>query len=346
MGENTFRVGISRGLRGLDGAYDLAVFGLAELARTPGLELAYLDDPSPVMRPDQLAGLDALVLEKVAVRAASLEGIERLAVVARYGVGYDSVDVAACTERGILVTNCPDGTQRPMAVANLALILALTTRLVQKDRLLRAGRWAEGAALLGAGLMERTLGMVGMGSIGRETLLLAAPLGMRRLVHDPFVDDADVRAAGAEPATLEEVFRESDVVCLAVPLMPGTRHLVGARELALMKPGAWLVNTTRGAVVDEAALIEVLRDGPIAGAGLDVFEQEPLDPTSPLLGLDNVILTPHPLGSTDECFELIGRSVIRSILAVRDGRTPRFVVDRRVLDHPRVRTRLAPSAQE
>ena len=133
---------------------------------------------------------------------------------------------------------------------------------------------------------------------------------MRRLVHDPFVDDADLRAAGAEPATLDEVFRESDVVCLAVPLTPATRHLVGARELALMKPGAWIVNTTRGAVVDESALIEVLRERRIAGAGLDVFEQEPLDPTSPLLGLDNVILAPHALGSTDECFALIGRSVI------------------------------------
>jgi phosphoglycerate dehydrogenase-like enzyme len=344
MAENAFRVGITRGLRGLDGAYDLSVYGLTALSTSAGLELVTLDEPWDVMRPEQLSGLDAVVVEKVALRAASLEGVERLAVVARYGVGYDSVDVAACTERGILVTNCPDGTQRPMAVANLTFILALSTRLLEKDRLMRAGRWAESAALLGRGLTGRTLGLVGVGSIGAETLRLVAPLGMRSLVHDPFVSEADVRALGAEAASFEDVFRESDIVCLAVPLTSGTRHLVGARELGLMKPDAWIVNTTRGAVVDEAALIEALREGRIAGAGLDVFEQEPIDPASPLLGFDNVILTPHALGSTDECFSLIGGSVVRSVLAVRAGQVPRFVVDRGVLDHPRVRASLGPTA--
>jgi phosphoglycerate dehydrogenase-like enzyme len=344
LDEHTVRVGISHGLRRADGTYDLAVRGLDGLATEPGVELVYLDDRSETMRPDQLADLDAVVLEKVALRAASLEGVERLALVCRYGVGYDTVDIEACTQHGIIVTNCPDGTQRPMAVANLALILALSTRLLEKDRLARAGRWQEGVTLLGMGLMDRTLGLVGMGSIGGETLRLAAPLGLRRLVHDPNVSEAAIREAGAEPASLEDVFSQSDIVCLAVPLTPATRHIIGAREFALMKPTAWFINTSRGAVVDEPALIAALHERRIAGAGIDVFEQEPVDPDNPLLKMDHVIVAPHSLGSTDECFSLIGRSVTRSILDVRAGRVPRFVIDRRVLDHPRTQARLAPRA--
>jgi phosphoglycerate dehydrogenase-like enzyme len=344
MDGRAFRVGISHGLRRADGTYDLEVRGLVGLAAEPGIELVYLDDRSDTMRPDQLAGLDAIVLEKVALRASSLEGIERLAVVCRYGVGYDTVDIEACTQHGIIVTNCPDGTQRPMAVANLALILALSTRLLEKDRLARAGRWQEGVTLLGTGLMDRTLGLVGMGSIGSETLRVAAPLGLRRLVHDPHVSEAAIREAGAEPASLDAVFGQSDIVCLAVPLTPATRHLIGAREIALMKPTAWFINTSRGAVVDEPALIAALQERRIAGAGIDVFEQEPVAADNPLLGMDNVIVAPHSLGSTDEAFRGIGQSVTRSILDVAAGRWPRFVIDRRVLDDPRAQARLASRA--
>jgi len=344
MDGRTFRVGISHGLRRADGNYDLEVRGLDGLAAEPGIELIYLDDRSDTMRPDQLADLDAIVLEKVALRASSLEGVERLAVVCRYGVGYDTVDIEACTQRGIIVTNCPDGTQRPMAVANLALILALSTRLLEKDRLARAGRWQEGVTLLGMGLMDRTLGLVGMGSIGSETLRLSAPLGLRHLVHDPYASEAAIREAGAEPASLEDVFSQSDIVCLAVPLTPATRHLIGVRELALMKPTAWFINTSRGAVVDEPPLIAALRERRIAGAGIDVFEQEPVAADNPLLGMDNVIVAPHSLGSTDEAFRAIGHSVTRSILDVAAGRAPRFVIDRRVLDDPRTQARLASRA--
>jgi phosphoglycerate dehydrogenase-like enzyme len=341
MDKGAFRVGITHGLRSADGSFDLAVRGLDELASEPGFELVYLDDRSDTIRPDQLADLDAIVLEKVALRASSLEGVERLAIVARYGVGYDSVDIEACTQLGIIVTNAPDGTQRPMAVANLALILALSTRLLEKDRLARAGRWHEGVTLLGTGLTHRTLGLVGMGSIGSETLRLSAPLGMRRLVYDPNVSDEAVRAADAEPAALDQVFGDADLVCLAVPLTPATHHLIGARELSLMKPTAWFINTSRGAVVDEPALIAALQERRIAGAGLDVFEQEPVAVDNPLLRMDNVIVAPHSLGSTDEAFRGIGQSVTRSIHDVAAGSAPRFVVDRRVLDEPRTKARLA-----
>ncbi len=194
------------------------------------------------------------------------------------------------------------------------------------------------------GLVDRVLGLVGMGSIGSETLRLSAPLGMRRLVCDPDVDEAVIRDAGAEPASLEQVFSETDVVCLAVPLTPTTYHLIGERELSLMKPTAWFINTSRGAVVDELALITALRERRIAGAGLDVFEQEPVAADNPLLRMDNVIVAPHSLGSTDEAFRRIGQSVTRSIHDVAAGRAPRFVIDGRVLDDPRTQAGLASRA--
>ena len=344
MTTGTFRVGIARGLMKPDATFDLGELGLDGLDGAPGIAWEPLEDGPPVALPEQLARFDAIVLEMMDIRTGSLEGVERLAVIARYGVGYDAVDVDACTRAGIIVTNAPDGTQRPMAAVNLAFLLSLSMRMPEKDRLTREGRWQEGSQLLGMGLMGRTLGMVGMGSIGGETLRLTAPLGMRRLVFDPHVTDEAIRSAGAERSTLEELLSESDFVCLAVPLTPATRHLIGAREITLMKSSAYLVNATRGAVVDEAALITALATRRIQGAGLDVFEQEPIDPSNPLLGLDNVILAPHSLGSTDECFALIGESVTRSILDVAAGRVPRFVVNRPVLDQPRIRALLAARA--
>ena len=344
MASRTFRVGIAPGLMRPDGTFDLGELGLDGLGGASGIEWMPLEEGPPVALPEQLAGFDAVVLEMIDVRAQSLEGVESLALIARYGVGYDAVDVDACTRAGIIVTNAPDGTQRPMATVNLTFLLALSMRVPEKDRLTRASRWQEGSQLLGIGLMGRTLGMVGMGSIGGETLRLTAPLGMRRLVFDPHVTDEAIRSAGAERATLEELLGESDFVCLAVPLTPATHHLIGAREIALMKPSAYLINATRGAVIDEPALITALASRRIRGAGLDVFEQEPIDPSNPLLGLDNVILAPHSLGSTDECFALIGESVTRSILDVAGGRVPRFVVNRPVLDHPRIRALLAARA--
>ena len=300
-----------------------------------------LPDAPAVAGPALLAGYDALVLEQMQLRASSLDGLDRLILVARYGVGFDSVDVEACTASGVIVSNTPDGVQRPMAAVNLALLLAISMRLVQKDRMTRDGRWEEAGRMLGTGLTGRTLGLIGMGNIGTETLVLARPLGMRHVVHDPFADASRIRAAGAEAASLDELLGQSDVVVLGVPLTAATRHLVGARELALMRPSACLVNTTRGPVVDEAALVDALRAGRLAGAALDVFEVEPVEAGNPLLALDNVIVTPHALGSTDECFSLIGRSVTSAIRAVADGRPPRYVVNPAVLAHPRVSARLA-----
>jgi len=337
----TFRVGVTRTLLKADGTYDLTELGLDRLAATGGIELGFLDELTEVVQPGQLRGLDAVVVENCGVAATSVEGLDRLAIVARYGSGYDAVDLEACTRNSMLVTNAPVAVRRPMATANLAFLLALSLRMLTKDRLTRQGRWDESLALLGMGLIGRTFGLVGMGNIGRETLRLVAPLEMRCLAHDPYLSDEAIRAAGAVPATLDTLLREADFVCIAVPLTTGTRGLIGESQLRLMRPTAFLINASRGAIVDQRALTRTLTDGRIQGAGLDVLEEEPIAPDDPLLALDNVILTSHSLGNTDECFVLAGRSAGESILDVAAGRVPRFVVNRAVLDDPRLQAKLA-----
>jgi phosphoglycerate dehydrogenase-like enzyme len=342
MGQNdhTFRVGVTADFLKPDGLLAPSTVGLDLLSGVPGLHWQFLAEDTPELRPEQVRGLDALLVLAPRVSAASLEGADRLAVVARFGVGHDNVEVDACTRAGVLLTITPDAVRRPVAAAALTFVLALGHKLLVKDRLTRTGRWAEKLHHMGTGLTGRILGVVGLGNIGREVLALAAPLGMRHLAHDPYADPARAAASGAELVALETLLREADFVCLCCALTPQTRHLLNAERLALMKPTAYLVNVARGPVVDQAALTEALRQRRIAGAGLDVFEQEPPDPGDPLLSLDNVILAPHALCWTDECFRGIGQDACRSILDVAAGRAPRHVVNPAALEHTGLREKL------
>lgn len=257
--------------------------------------------------------------------------------VARFGVGYDNDDVPACSRAGVLLTITPEGVRRPVAVAALTFLLALSHKLLINDRLTRAGRWSERLAHTGQGVTGRTLGVIGLGNIGREPATPARPLGLEVVGFDPWVAPGDAARAGAAVLPLDDVLRRSDYVCVCCALTPETHHLLDAARIALMKPGAYLINVARGPIVDQCALYEALRDGKIAGAGLDVFEREPVPPDEPILGLDNVVLAPHALCWTDECFGLNGRSAVGSLVDVPRGLTPRHVVNRDALDHERLR---------
>lgn len=339
---SSFRVAISGDFKTPDGNLAYPMFDLAPLHDTPDIEVAYVDPVDGRMTADSLAGFDALILLMATFDGDSIPADGRLSVVARFGVGYDTVDVDACTEAGIAVVITPDGVRRPVAVTILTFILALAGRLFDKDRLTREGPagFDKRADYMGVGLVGRTLGSIGIGNIGAEAFRMCAPLEMNFIAHDPFADADAAAALGVELVSLERVFTDSDFLCVNTPLTPETRHIVNAERLALMKPTAYLINTSRGPTVDQPALVAALSNGVIAGAGLDVFDPEPPSPDDPILHLDNVITTPHALCWTDQCFAGIGASDVAQVLMIKNGETPPHMVNRDLADDETFKARL------
>ncbi len=334
----TFRVGITRDILDSRGEPAFGRKALAILDQAPNIAWEYLPRIVPEIDADHAALYDAIYVNIARVPAAAVARADcRLRVVARHGVGYDSVDVPAMTRAGVLVTNTPTPMPRPVATVALTFILALAGRLFLKDKLTRTGRWHERMDNMGTGLTGRTLGVIGAGRIGQEIMRMAKPFDLKLLAADPVVNALELSYLGALKVDLPTLLRESDFVVVACLLNERTRHLVGTKELAQMKPSAYFINVARGPIVDEPALIACLRDGRIAGAALDVFEQEPVDPANPLLAMDNVIVTPHSLCWTDECFHNMASTGLASIVDALNGRRPEFVVNPAVLGHPRVR---------
>jgi phosphoglycerate dehydrogenase-like enzyme len=339
-----FRVGVTRDFRRPDGSliFAPANANLGLLEQAPSVEWEFLSADLPELTPELLRDYDALFHFSVKVTAASLSGAERLALLARSGVGLDFIDLDACTKRGIVVTITPDAIRRAMASAAVTLVLALSHRLAERNAHFHAGRWDEGRfGLMGTGLTGRTLGVVGFGNIGREVVRLLRPWELRVLVSTPRLSPEDARTHDVEQVELEALLAESDVVVVACPLKPETYRLLDARRLALMKPTAFLVNVARGPIVDQTALVEALREGRLAGAGLDVFEREPIDAGDPLIGLQNVVAAPHSLGYWDELFRACVESACRAILTVADGQVPEHVANPAVLENPAFREKLA-----
>ena len=262
-----------------------------------------------------------------------MAGESRFAAVARFGVGYDKVDVAACTAAGVALTITPDAVRRPVAVAAMTLLLALASKLPIKDRLARQGPpgYAVRTDHMGIGLEGRTLASIGLGNIAAEMFRLSAPFGMRHLAHDPWARADVARATGVTLVDLDRVFREADFLCVHCPLTPQTRGLVNAARIALMKPTAFLINTARGPIVDQNALEDALAQQRIAGAGLDVLDPEPPPPGARILDLPNVILAPHALSWTDQAFAAIGAGCMDTMRAIARGEAPEHVVNREVL---------------
>ncbi len=330
------RVALSADFRRPDGSANFPEFDLSPLLEREDLKLFYLK-PCKEVPAAALADVDALILLSPRVTAASLDSAERLGLVARFGVGYDNVDVAACTERDVALVITPDGVRRPVAVSILTLLFALAGKLMVKDRLARRGPegWAEKTRHNGLGLVGRTLGSLGLGNIGAEMFRLAAPLGMCFIAHDPYASTEQAAALGVSLVAMDEIFRQSDFLAINCPLSPATHHLVNRERLALMQPSAYLINTARGPIVDQTALTKALQAGALAGAGLDVLEQEPPAADEPLLSMGQVIVTPHALCWTDQLFAGNGAADIEAVLAWQRGEVPNGVVNREVLERPR-----------
>lgn len=280
-----------------------------------------------------MATADAILLRTSPLDAGLIAAAPRLKAVARHGVGYDNVDVATLTARGIPLLIVGDANAKPVAEHTLAMMLALTRRLPAGDRAVRAGNYGARNTLAMTELADKTVLVVGFGRIGSQVAQRCAAFEMRVVVADPYADRAAVEAAGYRyAADFRAVLGEADIVTLHLPGNADASAVIGSGELAAMRPGAHLVNCARGSLIDEAALVAALRDGRLAGAGLDVTRDEPPAPDHPLLGLDNVVLSPHNAALTAECFERMGVVSMQNILDALAGRPrPDHVVNREVL---------------
>lgn len=279
---------------------------------------------------------DAIIASSLPYRSASFDGLRRLRLIARFGVGYDAIDLAAATRAGVGVTVTRGAAGRPVAEAALAMLLALSHHLIPKDAQIRSGRWAERAFTPGFELRDRVVGIIGFGSIGQEFAQLLSGFGVREiLVCDPQADTGAVMRAGARVVSLDDLMSRADVVSIHCALTPATRGLIGRSQLKLLSPQAVIVNTSRGPVIDEGALIELLTAGAIRGAALDVFEQEPLPADHPLARLPNTVLSPHAACLTEELYRDYYQSICKSVLSALAGEPPEHLLNREVIGHPR-----------
>jgi phosphoglycerate dehydrogenase-like enzyme len=331
--DRRFRVALTADFYGSDGTPRYRDLGLGVFEADPRIEVYAFAEHRPAIAPEQIGDARGIIVLTPAVTAQSVSQADRLLAIGRFGVGYDAVDVSACTEADVVVFITSGAVDHSVAEATVGWMLALTHHVRAKDILVREGRWDDRSSYMGCELRGRTLGVIGLGGIGRKLIALLSGFGMTPpLAFDPYVDPELAGALGVGLVTLDELLRASDFVSVNCPLTEQTRGLIGAREMALMKPDAYLINTARGGIVDEDPLFEALRDRRIAGAAIDVFAQEPVTQPHRFGQLDNVLLAPHSIAWTDELFRDIGRAACQGMLDLAHGRRPGGVVNPQVFD--------------
>jgi phosphoglycerate dehydrogenase-like enzyme len=330
-----FHVAFTADFFGENGRPRYPDFGLAAFECQPQITVSNFARHEAEIQSQQLRGVHGVVVLTPRVTRATLAGNDQMLAVGRFGVGYDSVDVAACTESNVLVMITAGAVNHSMAEAIVGWMLALSHHIPAKDRLVRDGRWNDRASYMGSELRDRTLGVIGLGGIGRTLLAMLSGFRMRPpLVFDPFVNSEVAAELGARAVSLDELLTQADFVSVNCPLNDSTRGLIGAKEIAQMKPTAFLINTARGGIVEESALLSALRDKRIAGAALDCFETEPVVDIASFVGLENLILAPHAIGWTDELFRDIGTMACRSMVELSRGIRPSGVLNPELFERP------------
>lgn len=312
------------------GSYDLEMQSLGPI----GAEIVEVPARTEEEFIEAARDADAVIARGRRITRNIIENLERCKVIALGSVGADTVDVAAATEKGIPVTNVPDTFIEEVADHTMMMILATYRRLNIMDRMVREGRWSEGRPMLSRfpRLWGQTLGFISFGHIPRAVSLRARPFGLVMLAYDPYIEELTMTQYGVEPvSTLEELLQRSDIISMHAPSTPEAHRMLREEHFRLMKPTALFINNGRGPTVDEQALIKALQEGWIAGAGLDVLEQEPPDPENPLLHMDNVILTPHVASASARMGPETRRRVGQEIALVLTGRWPRNCVNPSVL---------------
>lgn len=294
--------------------------GMAVLEARSGLGVRVVDGDDPATLLDAVATAAAILVRTTPIGADVIAAASALRVVSRHGVGYDNVDVAALNARGIPLAIAAAANRISVAEHALAMLLTLAKAALPHDAAVRAGNWAIRNELRAFEIFGKRLLLVGFGRIGREVASRARAFGMDVAVHDPYVDPAALADLGCSAApSLDTAIAEADAISLHLPLTAATRHVIDARRLALMKPGALLVNTARGGLIDEQALARALAAGSLRGAGIDVFADEPPRPDNPLLAAPNALLSPHNAGVTDESMVRMATEAAQNILDVLDG---------------------------
>jgi D-3-phosphoglycerate dehydrogenase len=313
-----------------------------ELIRQNGGTVHYGAAANEKDRVRMTEGADVIVVGGAWMTREFLSALPHLKGIVRLGIGVDTVDLDAATDLGIVVANIPDFCSDEVAEHALALILAVTRTIVLADRKTRQGEWVPGMQDFFRPMRRlsgQTLGLVGLGNIGRSMASKAKGLGLRVIAYDPHVRPEAARAAGVPLMSLEEMLPQTDILSLHVPATPETKGLVNARTLALLKPGAILVNTARGPVVDESALCAVLASGHLAGAGLDVLEHEPIRLPHPLTKFENVVFTCHYGSLSEEAYASMRRQASDQTAQIIRGEFPKNLVNRRVKGSPQCRLR-------
>lgn len=338
--DGIFRVGVTPDW----GAQTHSVIGKAlteVLEPLPNLEWEMCADTGGTGDPGLSDKYDAIIVFGYRYPRESLAGLKRLKCLARWGVGFDRIDIPAATENDVLVALTPKGIRRPVAEGIMAFIFALAKNMWRLDRRTREGRWRDDLKCESICIQGRSLGSVGLGNIAQELMTMAKAIGMGRLMaYDPFVSAEAAAALGVDLVDLDTLMRESDFVAVNTPLNEKTHHLIGARELALMKPTSYFINTARGPVVDEPALIEVMREHRIAGAGLDVFDVEPAAKDHPFFEMDNVILAPHSIAWTEEGLRDNSYYACDNVREVYYGRVPEAIANREAAAKPSMLAKL------
>jgi len=329
-----FKVGITRDFLTSDGQLVYKDMGLDILDNTPGITYEFIKVHQSPVTPDMLLGYDAVLSLSPAYDKNSFKGVDNLKAICRFGVGYDMINLDACNDAGVIVTITRGAVNYSVAEAVIAWMLALSHRMLQKDVLVRKGKWADRTLYMGTELRNRTLGIIGLGGIGGKLVQMLAPFGMKPpLAFDPYAAKETAEKIGVQLVDLDALLQQSDFISVNCPLTNETRNLIGARELSLINKHTYIINTARGGIINEKDLLKVLKEKSIAGYATDVFETEPATADNPLFELDNVILAPHSIAWTDELFSEIGRMACKQLVQIAEGKTPDHVVNTQILDH-------------
>ena len=314
-----FKVGISGDLLNNKNEPCFGIKPLNLLKDRDDIDISWMDKSITELDTEMTSKFDAILLNLPKANADCVSNSNcKLKIISRFGVGFDSVDIEAMKNQNIIVTNTPNAVRRPVAVAALTMIFAVAGKLLQKDHLVRSGNWNDRTNFMGTGLARKTLGIVGAGSIGTETIHLSKPFFKNILAYDPFKSKKQLSQIGAIKVELVELANKSDFIVILCNLDSSTKGMIKNDFFSNMKKSAYIFNLSRGPVINENHLENAIETKEIAGAGLDVTEEEPLSTDSKLLTYENVIITPHALCWTDECFNDIATEAINSILSFID----------------------------